>query len=177
MPRHVGDALDDTDRLDEGFDAVADAPGNVSVFGEIADAGERVAREQVDGGGRVLVEELHADTAVGAVGGLGPPRPAVVALIGRKGAVDVVGDTGHRVGVEPTAQVREARLRDEVHDVGVIVVGGERGRRSSGEPERSRKSMLPAVWARRPSISARNTTHQSRKSPRLRATSSVPAVM
>ena len=47
VPRHVGDALDDADRLHERLDAVAVLSRQVVVVGEPADAQEAVAREQL----------------------------------------------------------------------------------------------------------------------------------
>ena len=72
------------------------------------------------------MKELHADAAIGTVGGLRPPRAAVVAPVGGERAVHVVGDPLHRLGIEPALQMSEAGLGDEVRDVGVVGVGRER---------------------------------------------------
>ena len=169
--------FDDTDRLHERLDAVAGPAGRVAVAGEVPDPRELVAVEKLDGGRRVLVEVLHAHAAVGAVGGLRPPRAPVVAPVGRERAVHVGRDPAHGVGIEPAAEVHEAGFGEEVRDVGVVVVGAERPVQIERRARAVAELEAPGGVRARPSISERSTTHQSRKSPRLpRAMSSVPAV-
>ena len=71
------------------------------------------------------MEVLHADDAVAAVGGVRPPRPVVVAPVGRFGRVHVGTDRGHLALVEHADEMQVTGLGEEVRELRGVGVGRE----------------------------------------------------
>src|SRR5262249_59148000 len=109
VPRDVGDALDDPDRLEERLDAVM-APGaeDVPVTGDLGEPEEPAVADQRLRRRGTLVEALHADELLLAAGGPRPPGVAVVRPVVRRGAVHVGRHGVHLLLGEEALDVQES---------------------------------------------------------------------
>ena len=125
VPGDVGDAFDDTDRLDEGLDGVALGAEAVALVGESPDPQEAVVGQQRRGGRALLVEVLQPHRPPRAVHGRRPPRAAVVGLVVPDGRVDLGVDLLHLPRAEHVGEVEEAGLLEEVQSLSRVVVRRE----------------------------------------------------
>ena len=130
VPRHVTDAFDNADRLDERLDAVVGSllTEHMTITWDLSEGAVATIVQQARRRVRVLVEPLHTNQPVGSVGRTSPPRPTVGRVVRRRRGVHVRGHLRHLCLGEQTRNVQEAgRFEEPPHRLGVVV-GTERRR-------------------------------------------------